>query len=124
VNDGFISFKEQSSCCMDIVDVEIEDLKRDLRIVRDMRMTMAERLINLLGTITELSGSVDLLLIDVEPLRCLPHTGGKGGLDQRLHCDFIVNFQVIYPHHIQGICAEFFFKVPINLITGKPVDTW
>jgi hypothetical protein len=29
---------------MDIANVEIEDLKRDSRMARDMRMTMAERL--------------------------------------------------------------------------------
>jgi hypothetical protein len=35
VNDEFISFKEQASCRMDIADVEIKDLKRDLRTARD-----------------------------------------------------------------------------------------
>jgi hypothetical protein len=32
-------------------------------------------------------------------------------------------FFIIYPHHIQGVHAEFFLKVPINLIRKWPVDT-
>jgi hypothetical protein len=72
VNDEFISFKEETSHLIDIADVEIKDLKRGLRMVRDMRMTTAERLINLSGIVTELLGSVGLLLIDVEPLQHLP----------------------------------------------------
>jgi hypothetical protein len=72
VNDEFILFREQVSCCLDVANMEIEDLKRDLRMVRDMRMMMAERLIGLLETVTDLSGLVGLLLIDMEPLRRLP----------------------------------------------------
>jgi hypothetical protein len=71
-NDEFISFKEEASHHLDIVDVEIEDLKRDLRMVRDMWMMMVERLIGLLETVTDLSGSVSLLLINMDPLRRLP----------------------------------------------------
>jgi hypothetical protein len=52
--------------------MEIEDLKRDLRTVRDMRMTTAERLIGLSETVTDLSGSVGLLLIEMDTLCHLP----------------------------------------------------
>jgi hypothetical protein len=72
MNNKFISFREQASCCLDIADVEIEDLKRDSRVARDMRMTTVERLIGLLETVTDLSGSVSLLSIDMVPLCCLP----------------------------------------------------
>jgi hypothetical protein len=68
----FISFKEQASCCMDISDVEIKDLKRDSRTARDMRMMTAERLTGLLEMVTDLSGSVGLLSIDMDPLPHLP----------------------------------------------------
>jgi hypothetical protein len=72
VNDKFILFKKEASCHLDIVDVEIEDLKRDSRTARDMQMTTAERLIGLSETVTDLLGSVGLLSIDMDPLCCLP----------------------------------------------------
>jgi hypothetical protein len=72
VNNKFISFREQASRRLDIADVEIEDLKRDLRVARDMRMTTVERLIGLSETVTDLSGSVSLLLIEMDPLCRLP----------------------------------------------------
>jgi hypothetical protein len=72
VNDKFISFREQASRRLDVADVEIEDLKRDLRVARDMRMTTAERLIGLSETVTDLSGSVGLLSIEMDPLHRLP----------------------------------------------------
>jgi hypothetical protein len=57
---------------MDITDVEIEDLKRDLRTARDIQMMMVQRLIGLSETVMDLSGSVSLLSIDMDPLRHLP----------------------------------------------------
>jgi hypothetical protein len=72
VNNEFILFREQASHCLDVADVEIEDLKRDLRTGRDMWMTTAERLIGLSETVTDLLGLVGLLLIEMDPLRCLP----------------------------------------------------
>jgi hypothetical protein len=72
VNDEFISFREQASRRLDIADVEIEDLKRDSRTARDMRMTMAERLIGLSEIVTDLLGLVGLLSIDMDPLHHLP----------------------------------------------------
>jgi hypothetical protein len=72
VNNEFISFREQASHRLDVADVEIEDLKRDLRTARDMQMTMVERLIGLSETITDLSGLVGLLSIDMDPLCHLP----------------------------------------------------
>jgi hypothetical protein len=72
VNDEFISFREQASRRLDVADVEIEDLKRDSRTARDMRMTTADRLIGLSETVTDLSGSVGILSIEMDTLRCLP----------------------------------------------------
>jgi hypothetical protein len=42
-----------------------------------MHMTMAERLMGLLETITDLLGSVGLLSIDIDPLRRLPQVMGQ-----------------------------------------------
>jgi hypothetical protein len=72
VNNEFISFREQASRCLDIADVEIEDLKRDSRTVRDMRMTTAERLIGLSETVTDLLGSIGILSIEMDTLHRLP----------------------------------------------------
>jgi hypothetical protein len=72
VNNEFISFREQASCHLDVANVEIEDLKRDPRTARDMQMMMAERLVGLSETVTDLSGSVGLLSIDMDPLCHLP----------------------------------------------------
>jgi hypothetical protein len=72
VNNKFISFREQASCRLDVANVEIEDLKRDSRASRDMWMMMAERLIGLSETVTDLSGSVGLLSIEMDTLRHLP----------------------------------------------------
>jgi hypothetical protein len=72
VNDEFISFREQASRHLDVANVEIEDLKRESRTVRDMRMMTAERLIGLSETITDLSGSVGLLSIEMDTLCRLP----------------------------------------------------
>jgi hypothetical protein len=72
VNNEFILFREQASRHLDVADVEIEDLKRDSRTARDMWMTTVERLIGLSETVTDLLGSVGLLLIDMDSLCCLP----------------------------------------------------
>jgi hypothetical protein len=72
VNDEFISFRKQASRRLDVADVEIEDLKRDSRTARDMRMTTADRLIGLSETVTDLSGSVGILSIEMDTLRRLP----------------------------------------------------
>jgi hypothetical protein len=72
VNDKFISFREQASRRLDVADMEIEDLKRDSRTVRDMRMTTADRLIGLSETVTDLSGSVSILSIEMDTLCRLP----------------------------------------------------
>jgi hypothetical protein len=72
VNDEFISFREQASRRLDVADVEVEDLKRESRTARDMRMTTADRLIGLSETVTDLSGSVGILSIEMDTLRRLP----------------------------------------------------
>jgi hypothetical protein len=72
VNNEFISFREQASHRLDVVNVEIEDLKRDSRTARDMRMMTADRLIGLSETVTDLSGSVGILSIEMDTLRRLP----------------------------------------------------
>jgi hypothetical protein len=72
VNNEFISFREQASCHLDVADVEIEDLKRDLRAARDIQIMTAERLIALSETVTDLLGLVGLLSINMDLLCHLP----------------------------------------------------
>jgi hypothetical protein len=47
---------------------------------------------------------------------------GPTGYILKESTDFFMIFYIIYPHHNKWIHAEFFLKVPINLITKWPVD--
>ena len=49
------------------------------------------------------------------------HTGGKGSLTLWVHCDYIVIIQIMCPAISQWGHVEFFYKVPVNLITICPV---
>jgi hypothetical protein len=89
VNDEFISLKEQASRCLDIADVEIEDLESDSRVARDMRMTTVERLIGLTEIVTDLSGSVGLLSIEMDLLCRLPQA-----MEQLILLSQIINIRL------------------------------
>jgi hypothetical protein len=69
VNDEFISFRDQSSRRLDVADVEIEELKRDSRVARDVRITTSNRVIGLQGMVTDMSASLGILSIEMETAR-------------------------------------------------------
>jgi hypothetical protein len=66
VNEEFILFCDQAFRRMDVADVEIEELKRDLRVARNVRITTSDRVIGLQGMVTDLSASLGILSIKME----------------------------------------------------------
>jgi hypothetical protein len=66
VNEEFISFRDQTSRRIDVANMEIEELKRDLRVARDVRIMTLDRVIGLQGMVTDLLASLGILSIEMQ----------------------------------------------------------
>jgi hypothetical protein len=71
VNNEFILFCDQSSRRMDVANVEIEELKRDSRVARDVRIMTSDRVIGLQGMVTEMLAFLRILSIEMETAHVL-----------------------------------------------------